>query len=417
MQDLTRKTAFISYASEDSRIAERLNDDLNKADVSTWLAKDAILPGERWKIAINKAIRNHRYFIPLFSSVSVRKSGQLQKEFKYAIDYADSFPESEIFIIPTRLDECEIPYEKLQALKYVDLFPNWEDGVSMILLAMGIQIVEKDNIPFRNEWRMGLPEEIWQKMLVSICNKRCIPFIGTDIYSIQSEDGKTLFHSSKNIIDHWKEDHRYPLEDLYQLANVYTLEDSYQLARIAQFLEIGKADEMYPKNLLSEMLKNINVSDLNSQFRNNSPYDTLGDLNLPLYMTTNYDRFLEVALLKYPNLEPQGEICKWNEDLVRYLRRVGIHSIFDNKRFKLSIQNPIVYHILGIIDTPQSMVLTEKDYFEYVVNLNRNPEKDIIPSPIRTELGLSNLLLFIGYNLDDVNFRVIFQGFLSFLLG
>ena len=25
--------------------------------------------------------------------------------------------------------------------------------------------------------------------------------------------------------------HRYPLEDLYELARVYTLEDSYQLAR------------------------------------------------------------------------------------------------------------------------------------------------------------------------------------------
>ena len=111
---MTKKTAFISYASEDSKIAERLGNDLNTANVITWLSKDAILPGEKWKIAINKAIRNNRYFIPLFSSISVRKSGQLQREFKYAIDYAEGFPESEIFIIPTRLDECEIPYEKLQ---------------------------------------------------------------------------------------------------------------------------------------------------------------------------------------------------------------------------------------------------------------------------------------------------------------
>jgi SIR2-like protein len=60
------------------------------------------------------------------------------------------------------------------------------------------------------------------------------------------------------------------------------------------------------------------------------------------------------------------------------------------------------------------MVLTERDYFEYVINLNKNEEKDMIPSVIRKELGLSSLL-FIGYSLDDINFRVIFQGFLSFL--
>jgi hypothetical protein len=44
------------------------------------------LPGENWKIAIRTAIKNSRFFIPLFSSRSVDKIGYLQKEFKYAID-------------------------------------------------------------------------------------------------------------------------------------------------------------------------------------------------------------------------------------------------------------------------------------------------------------------------------------------
>ena len=60
------------------------------------------------------------------------------------------------------------------------------------------------------------------------------------------------------------------------------------------------------------------------------------------------------------------------------------------------------------------MVLSEKDYFEFVINLNKNDEKDMLPSVIRTELATSSLL-FIGYALEDINFRAIFQGFLSFL--
>ena len=60
------------------------------------------------------------------------------------------------------------------------------------------------------------------------------------------------------------------------------------------------------------------------------------------------------------------------------------------------------------------MVLTERDYFEFVINLNKNDEKETLPSVIRTALATSSLL-FVGYTLEDINFRAIFQGFLSFL--
>jgi len=66
------------------------------------------------------------------------------------------------------------------------------------------------------------------------------------------------------------------------------------------------------------------------------------------------------------------------------------------------------------MNIPGSMVLTERDYFEFVINLNKSDDKDILPSIIRTELATSSLL-FIGYSLEDINFRAIFQGFLSFL--
>ena len=59
------------------------------------------------------------------------------------------------------------------------------------------------------------------------------------------------------------------------------------------------------------------------------------------------------------------------------------------------------------------MVLLERDYNDFVINLNRASEK-IIPTYIRVEL-LTSSLLFIGYSLEDINFRAIFQGFLSFL--
>jgi hypothetical protein len=44
------------------------------------------------------------------------------------------------------LDDCELPYEKLQDIDYVDMFPNWEDGLGRIFQSMGIKSV-KGKIP------------------------------------------------------------------------------------------------------------------------------------------------------------------------------------------------------------------------------------------------------------------------------
>jgi hypothetical protein len=127
---------FISYAREDSESARRLYDDLKKAGLNLWLDKESLIAGQNWKMAINKAINKSRYFIPIFSSVSVAKRGYVQKEFKYALDVIDEFPESQIFIIPVRLNDCEIPYEKLEDIEHVDLFPDWNEGLQRILLGM-----------------------------------------------------------------------------------------------------------------------------------------------------------------------------------------------------------------------------------------------------------------------------------------
>ena len=135
-QQISSKTVLISYALEDAKFAERFSQDLKSAGLTPWIAKDAIRAGENWKIAIRKAIKISRYFIPLFSSNSER-IGYTQAEFKYAIDNYDKFPESEIYIIPARLDDCQIPYEKLEDIQYVDLFPDWDKGISQIFETIG----------------------------------------------------------------------------------------------------------------------------------------------------------------------------------------------------------------------------------------------------------------------------------------
>ena len=55
---------------------------------------------------------------------------------------------------------------------------------------------------------------------------------------------------------------------------------------------------------------------------------------------------------------------------------------------------------------------TEKEYLQFMVELNKHD--DIIPTKIQKKLQKSSLL-FLGYNLEDINFRSVFQGLLNFL--
>ena len=193
LQDESDKTVFISYAREDSAEAERLYKDLKMGGAKPWIDKEEILAGEHWKLAISKAIKNNRFFIPLFSSKSVSKIGYVNKEIKYALDIFANYPEKAIYMIPVRLDNCEIPFEKLEDIHYADLFPDWQSGIKQILRSMKI-VNKQENEPqeIEEHWKMGISETQWKSTLNDIHEKRCIPFIGPGIYKIPTREGRPL---------------------------------------------------------------------------------------------------------------------------------------------------------------------------------------------------------------------------------
>ena len=296
VQDAADKTVFISYAREDEEVATRLYNDLRRARAIPWRDREAIRPGQNWKLALSKAIKNNRYFIPLLSSKSVTKIGYVNNELSYALEMSKNFPEGEIYIIPVRLDHCDIP-ENLANLHYADLFPDWNEGLKQILWSLDLKIKQEGGTEdIEERWMMGISENQWNRLLKNIYEKKCIAFIGQGIYKVPNKEGKPLIPLS--IVDKLKEKYSFPLEDLYELARIYTLENSYQLARLTQFLAIEDAEgnKIDPQTILSEMIKEIDPSKFSFSSETRSPYDILADLDLPIYLTTNYDYFLEDAL-------------------------------------------------------------------------------------------------------------------------
>jgi len=124
---------FISYARQDADAARKINEDLKRRGVDTWFDEESLLPGQNWRTAIKKAIKDSRFFLALLSSNSVTKKGFVNKELREALELLDEFPESAIFIIPVRLNNCTPSHEKLLDLNWVDLFISWQDGIEKIL--------------------------------------------------------------------------------------------------------------------------------------------------------------------------------------------------------------------------------------------------------------------------------------------
>lgn len=131
-----QKRVFISYARDDGEYARRLFADLKNVGFDPWLDEENLLPGQKWKPQIDKAIRESNFFLALLSSNSVNKKGFAQHELLRALDELEKYPESQIFLIPVRLDECQPSNSSLLALNRADLFPSYEAGFEKLLRAL-----------------------------------------------------------------------------------------------------------------------------------------------------------------------------------------------------------------------------------------------------------------------------------------
>lgn len=139
---------FLSYAHEDLDKALKIYHALNSyPGVDVWLDKESLLPGQRWEQAIRQAIRSANYFIVLLSRHSVGKKGFYQREIRLALEVLDEYPDDHIFLIPARLEECELHFERLLTLQYVDLFPDWNKGISRIEAVLRLHIRGQQSSP------------------------------------------------------------------------------------------------------------------------------------------------------------------------------------------------------------------------------------------------------------------------------
>ena len=115
------KSVFLCHSSTDKAAVRALYHRLQRDGLSVWLDEEDLLPGQNWEGAIQDAVRDAACVVVVLSDAATTRAGYVHKEIRYALDFADQQPEDAIFVIPARLEDCDVP-RRLKHLHRVDLF-------------------------------------------------------------------------------------------------------------------------------------------------------------------------------------------------------------------------------------------------------------------------------------------------------
>jgi hypothetical protein len=105
----TKRRVFLCHASEDKVQVRRAYEQLKKAGFDPWLDEKDLLPGQNWEEEIPRALKVSAAVLVFLSKTSVSKRGYVQREFRIAFDTLQEIPHSQVFVIPVKLDDCEVP--------------------------------------------------------------------------------------------------------------------------------------------------------------------------------------------------------------------------------------------------------------------------------------------------------------------
>jgi formylglycine-generating enzyme required for sulfatase activity len=135
---------FISYAREDQEKAREIYRRLAEQGYKPWLDEEDLLPGQNFRLVIEKSLTGSDFVIICLSCTSVAKRSFFQREIKHALDKLEEMLPEDIFVIPARLDECEMP-DELKDRHWVNLFE--ERGWQKLFKALDHQLRRRGKTP------------------------------------------------------------------------------------------------------------------------------------------------------------------------------------------------------------------------------------------------------------------------------
>jgi len=140
MDEIHKRTSplriFLCHSSGDKPAVRNLYQRLSSDGFDPWLDEEKLLPRQEWEVEIAKAVQTSDVVIVCLSHKAINKAGYVHKEIKDALDEAEKQPEGTIYLIPLKLEECDVP-ERLQRWHWVNLFE--EKGYERLMGSLSLR--------------------------------------------------------------------------------------------------------------------------------------------------------------------------------------------------------------------------------------------------------------------------------------
>ena len=119
---------FLSYARTDSEFVSRLARDLATAHITAWMDARDIVPGNRWDLSVETALREATDVV-LILSPGACASQNVMDEVSFALA-------NNTRVIPLLYSDCEIPF-RWERIQRIDMSSDYAYGFATLLEALG----------------------------------------------------------------------------------------------------------------------------------------------------------------------------------------------------------------------------------------------------------------------------------------
>jgi len=252
--------------------------------------------------------------------------------------------------------------------------------------------------------------EQWDSICKFVQRGACVPIIGPDV-------SEHLFGGVRSIATDLAQKSRFPLDshdrsDLAKVAQFVMTQNGLEYVRgeviDALICELRKsgvrllgpaAQTMTPQELMQSIVTNLATQETD-------PLKIVAGLNAKVFVNATSDSILEMFLAQTMSnghlKQPVAVVTEWRDE-----RRDDLQaSPFPGEP---TTDKPLIYYVFGKSLARMTWVLTEDDFFDYLIRTTRY---QLMPPVVGSAL-LTGSLLFLGFPLDDWKFRVLFRMILA----
>jgi hypothetical protein len=217
----------------------------------------------------------------------------------------------------------------------------------------------------------------------AVRRQRCILFLGAGVHAPPPEGSSFDYPESRR--PPFASGLSRELARDCALAERFPGEDPANLQRVALFFEIARSRHQLVESVRTAVQVGKQPSPM---------LRALAELDFPLVITTNYDQLFENALAA-AGKQPRVEVYTPN-----------LEPTLDHR--DPTAESPVVFKIHGDIARPETVVITDEDYIQFVLRMSNKDPYD--PVPLTLKFYLTNwTTLFVGYSLLDYNLRLLFK--------